>query len=224
MNDTPTVKATISPGYRWRLVLICLMMLGFGAYCIYDWQIGYPLKQQQYEEFTQIKEDNPKTFPEVWAAYAAERGWPTSSSKLEDKSDVDILVQLIMALICVPLGLFFLFKLVRENLRWVAMDETGISASGGHRVAWDAIQSLDETRWATKGIAWLHYTDASGKEHRLLLDDFKSQRDPIKQIVTKVQNLLKPPSGDDDTAGESPDAESGASEDQPHDAESVSAV
>lgn len=225
MNDTPTVKATISNGYRWRLVLITLMMLGFGAYCVYDWQIGYPLKQQQFVEFTQIKEDNPKNFPEVWAAYAAERGWPTSSSGIEEKSDTDILTQLIMALICLPIGFFFLFKLVTESRRWVAMDDTGISGSGGHRVAWDSIQSLDESRWATKGIAWLHYQDGNGSERKLLLDDFKAERQPVTAIVKKVQSLLNPPAeGEADSESPATDEPGESSEGQPESTEPAATV
>ena len=225
MNDTPTVKAKISTGYRVRLILITLMMLGFGAYCVYDWQIGYPLKQEQYLEFKEIEKNHPNDYPQVWEAYAAERGWPTSSSGIQEKTDTDILTQLIMALICVPLGLFFLFKLIKENMRWVAMDDSGISGSGGHRVAWDAIQSLDETRWATKGIAWLHYRDANGSERKVLLDDFKSEREPIKLIVTKVQSLLNPAPVDADQADDqSPSDDAASGQDQTLDTESPAAV
>lgn len=224
MNDTPSVKATISSGYRWRLVLISLLMLGFGAYCVYDWQIGYPLKQQQYVEYQEIKAEH-ENFPEVWAAYAAERDWPTSSSGIEEKSDTDILTQLIMALICVPVGLFFLFKLITESLRWVAMDETGITGSGSHRVAWDSIESLDETRWPTKGIAWLHYKDANGSERKLLLDDFKAEREPVTAIVKKIQSIINPPAeGDDAAENVSPGDQDAASESPSEDVEPTAAV
>ncbi len=184
------VKATISPGYRWRLVLITFIMLGFGAYCVYDWQIGYPLKVEQYETYNEIKEQNPDDYPQVWKAHAEAEGWPNKVPGR--KTSQDVFTQLLMALITVPLGLFFLFKLVKENTRWVAMDEQGITASGGHTVPWDAIKSLDEAKWKTKGIALLHYTDANSRERQILLDDFKQDRDAIKQIVMQVQSLLNP--------------------------------
>lgn len=193
-----TAKATISPGYRWRLVLITFIMLGFGAYCVYDWQIGYPLKVEKFETYNEIKEQNPDDYPLVWKAYAEEQGW---ANKVPGrKTSQDVFTQLLMALITVPLGLFFLFKLVKENGRWVAMDEQGLTASGGHTIPWESIKSLDETKWKTKGIAYLHYADANGSERKILLDDFKQEREPVKQIVTHVQGLLNPAPAEDAVA------------------------
>lgn len=195
MNDPASVKATISSGYRWRLILITFLMLGFGAYCIYDWRIGYPKIKEiglAYQAFT---EANPKDYPQLWPQFAAERGWSIKvpkKIKTPEAYDSDIFTQLIMALITVPLGLFFLVKLFVENGRWVAMDPSGIAGSGGRRVAWDAIERLDEERWKTKGIAYLHYRDETGRSHKMLLDDFKSEREPIDVIVKHVQKLLNP--------------------------------
>lgn len=192
------VKATISPGYRWRLVLITFIMLGFGAYCVYDWQIGYPLKVEKYETYNTIMEENPDDYPRVWSAYVQEKGWPDKVPGR--KTSQDVFTQLLMALITVPLGLFFLFKLVKENTRWVAMDDDGITASGGHNVPWESIRSLDETKWKTKGIAWLHYADAHGSERKILLDDFKQDRESVKQIVSAVQSVLNPGAAEEGAA------------------------
>ncbi|MEM9914500.1 MAG: hypothetical protein AAF911_06045 [Planctomycetota bacterium] len=203
------VKSTISPGYRWRLILITLIMLGFGAYCVYDWRIGYPLKVEKYETYNQIVEDNPNDYPTVWTAYAAEKGWPDKVPGR--KTSTDVFTQLLMALITVPLGLFFLFKLVKENTRWVAMDDNGITASGGHQATWESIKSLDETKWKTKGIAYLHYTADNNRERKILLDDFKQEREPTKQIVTTVQELLNPAAPDEAAAEETTSAAGGES-------------
>ncbi|MEM6853665.1 MAG: hypothetical protein AAF593_04570 [Planctomycetota bacterium] len=203
------VKSTISPGYRWRLILITLIMLGFGAYCVYDWRIGYPLKVEKYETYNQIMEDNPNDYPTVWTAYAAEKGWPDKVPGR--KTSTDVFTQLLMALITVPLGLFFLFKLVKENTRWVAMDDNGITASGGHTVPWESIKSLDETKWKTKGIAYLHYAADNNRERKILLDDFKQEREPTKQIVTTVQELLNPAAPDEAASQETTAAEDGES-------------
>ncbi|MEM9419030.1 MAG: hypothetical protein AAGA25_08290 [Planctomycetota bacterium] len=181
------------------------IMLGFGAYCIYDWQIGYPKIKEIGLAYVEVKEANPDTFPQVWKEHAAERGWPTDTPKkikTAKQYDTDIFTQLLMALITLPLGLFFLSKLVRESCRWVAMDDNGITASGGHKVPWDAIKSLDEEKWKTKGIAWLHYADANGSERKVLLDDFKQQREPTTAIVQQIQGLLNPAPAEDEVAGE----------------------
>lgn len=216
------VKATISPGYRWRLLLITFIMLGFGAYCVYDWQIGYPLKVEKFETYNTIMEENPDDYPQVWKAYVEEKGWPNKVPGR--KTSQDVFTQLLMAIITVPLGLFFLFKIVKENSRWVAMDDNGITANGGHDVPWESIKSLDETKWKTKGIAWLHYANANGSERKILLDDFKQEREPVKQIVSTVQSLLNPAPAEEDAAASdpaseqlSPEKETGeALADQPH--------
>lgn len=204
------VKATISSGYRWRLVLITLMMLGFGVYCIYDWKIGYPHVKEVGLAYQEHKDANPDTYPETWPVFAAEQGWETKvpkKLKTVEKYDSDIRTQLIMACITLPIGLLFLFKLVKESLRWVAMGEDGLTASGGHVVPWESVQGLDDTRWKTKGIAWLHYKDANGAERKILLDDFKSEREPVQQIVKQVQEVLDPGAAEGEAAADVPPAD-----------------
>ena len=196
------IKARISPGYRWRLVLISLAMLGFGLYCVYDWRIGYPRMVEKYQAYEQVRADYPNTHPEVWPREARQRGWDPEPPK--KKTDRDVFTQFLMACIVLPIGGYFLVKLFRENGRWVAMDDHGLTASGGRDIAWDQMQRLDETRWKTKGIAWLHYQGPTGQTRKLLLDDFKSEREPIKQIVQRVQQHLYPDRVADPVASDAP--------------------
>lgn len=191
------VKATISSGYRWRLVLISLLMLGFGVYCLYDWQVTYPRTKEIGLTYQALKESNPENYPELWPSVAAESGWPTEPPlkiKNEKQYDTDIFTQLLMALITLPIGFYFLGKLILESRRWVAMDEQGLTASGGRRIPWSHIQSVDDTRWKTKGILWVHYVDEQGRAGKVLLDDFKAEREPVKRIVEAVQAHLYPQS------------------------------
>jgi hypothetical protein len=184
------IKASISSGYRWRLVLITIVMLGFGAYCVYDWQIGYPKKVEMYETYKQIEADHPTDYPQRWSEYAAQKGWDTRTPKR--KTDRDVFTQLLMAIIVIPIGLFFAFKLVRESGRWVAMDEHGLTARGGVEASWDQVTGLDESRWKTKGIAYAQYNDGQGNTKKLLLDDFKMEREPTKAIVDRVREQVDP--------------------------------
>ena len=184
------IKATISPGYRWRLVLISIVLLGFGAYCVYDWQIGYPLKVEQFDKWTQLETDYPETYPEKWESYALEQGWDTRPPA--KKTDRDVFTQLLMACIVLPIGVYFLVKLIRENARWVAMSDDGFTANGGKSFGWDDVTGLDETKWKSKGIAYVQYRGASNGNQRLLLDDFKMQREPVKAMVQRLQQHLNP--------------------------------
>ncbi|MEO1235636.1 MAG: hypothetical protein AAFX76_02485 [Planctomycetota bacterium] len=193
-----TTKATISSGYRWRLVLITVLMLGFGVLCLKDGFVTYPAQVERYNTFRQLEADFPQTYPDEWKRVAAENGWDEKAPK--KRTPQDVLTQFLMAGLVFPIGLFFLFKLVTETRRWVAMDGDGLTASGGHTVPWDRIERLNEARWKTKGIAWLHYRDDRGDERKVLLDDFKSQREPIQQIVREVQSRLNPVETSEDSA------------------------
>ncbi len=190
------VKATIATGYRLRLVLMSLLMLGFGVYCVYDGHIAYPQTKEIGLAYQELKEANPNTFPELWPALAKENGWSTKvpkKIKTEAEYDSDIKTQWIMAAITGPLGLWFGFKLLRENFRWVAMDDKGLTASGGHEAPWDSITGLQRERWKTKGIAHVVYRDASGsKERKILLDDFKSDREATAKIYDAVLKQVDP--------------------------------
>lgn len=185
------VKATISPGYRWRLVLISVVMVGFGLYCVYDWQVGYPAAQAKYEKYIELRDANPESSgPQLWAQYAPTQGWSTKVPK--EVTDKDIFTQLVMACIVLPIGVFFLGKLVVECRRWVAMDDQGVTASGGHTATWSQMTSLNKDRWRTKGIAYLHYERDNGGSRKILLDDFKSERSAIKAIVDAIDAHLNP--------------------------------
>ena len=185
-----SLKAPTRSGYRWRLGLIGLAMLGFGLYCVYDWQIGYPHKKHVYESYLQIKEQYPQTYPTEWDRHATQRGW--SNAVPSEKTDQDIRTQLIMALITLPIGLYFTWKFIASLSRWIAMDDRGLSASGGKQVPFESIRGVDWSRWKTKGIAVVRYDDA-GRERKLVLDDWKYETQPIKDMATRLQDEYPDP-------------------------------
>jgi len=192
-----SVKATIATGYRLRLLLMTLMMLGFGVYCVYDGHVAYPKTKEIGLAYQELSDQHPDDFPERWPALAESNGWPTKvpgKIKSEAEYDSDIKTQWIMAAITLPLGLFFGYKLLRESFRWVAMDEaTGLTASGGHDAPWEKITGLERERWKTKGIAKVVYQDAArNSERRILLDDFKSDRAAIGKIYDAVLTRVAP--------------------------------
>ena len=186
-----STKASLASGYRFRLILMTLLMLGFGAYCIYDATVAYPLSRDIGAAYEQVKADHPETYPQVWPAEAERLGYPTDVPK-KAKTDTDILTQWVMAAIVLPVGLFFGFKLLKENGRWVAMDEQGLTASGGHAVAWDGVTGLEDERWKTKGIAHVVYGGDGGTERRILLDDFKLEREATKAIYERTLAQVRP--------------------------------
>ena len=187
-------KATIRDAYRWRLGIIALGLLGFAAYCFYDGYIAYPHYKEQWDTYQTVKADYPETYTEEWKRVAADRGW--SAKRPSKTSDWDITTQYLMGAGSLLVGVPFLFGFLRTYTRWVASDEAGLRASGSKVAPWDSITRLDSTRWKTKGIAFVHY-DRDGKEGRILLDDWKFERDPTVQIYDEVREHLGLAEGDE---------------------------
>ena len=186
-----STKASVASGYRFRLILMTLLMLGFGAYCVYDATVGYPYLRDQAAAYEKVKAEHPDDFNEVWPQVAPGLGYKPEVPR-KAKTDTDILTQWVMAAIVLPVGLFFGFKLLKESGRWVAMDDDGLTASGGHAAAWGDVTGLEDERWKTKGIAHVVYRDGAGKERRILLDDFKLERDPTKAIHERTLRQVRP--------------------------------
>lgn len=177
-------KATIRPGYRWRLGIISLAMLAFGGWFIYDGLVAYPRQQTVHETYERIRAENEQDWQTVWVAEAQANGWPQDPPK--PVSDLDIIIQLVCAGITLPLGIIFGLSFVRAGGRWLATDEQGLHTSWGQHATWDAIREIDKTRWKTKGIAVVRYDDG-GTTRKITLDDWKYDREPVGAMLAEVE-------------------------------------
>lgn len=185
-----TARASISPGYRWRLGIIALACLGFAAWFFYDGYVAYPEIQEIHREYERIQAEHPTDFNQRWAEYAESRGWETDLP--ERKEDWDIVTQFIFCGITLPIGLAFLWAFIRTGGRWIASDEAGLHTSWGQHAPWSALRSIDKARWKTKGIAVVHYDD-QGTPRKITLDDWKYEREPTTMIVNHVDERLGTP-------------------------------
>ncbi len=198
-----SIKAKISKGYRWRLAGVGLATLAFGGWFWYDGAIGYPKKQKIQLAFQEVQQDHPDTWQSVWNQMATENGWSTEQPG-EPMTDMSIYTQYIFAAICIPIGLLFGAAYLNAARRWVAIDDEALTTNAGQRVTWDQVESIDKSRWDTKGIAVVHYRNDAGGG-RVVLDDWKFERAPTDQILEKLESHLS----DDDApkAEPAPDSE-----------------
>jgi len=190
------VRATISKGYIWRPGVIGAMMLIFCGWFLYDGFVGYPQQQEIQNAYNKIVQENPGDPVEharLWAEHATAQGWPTSTPKKEI-SDKDILTQKIIAGITAPVGLYFMWTFLMTRGRWVEVDEQAVTTSTGQRTDYDSITSIDKSRWQRKGIAVVHYA-SNGSPGRILLDDWKYEREPTKRILAAIEDRM--PGGSD---------------------------
>ena len=189
MQLTMPTKATTWSGYRWRLALIAAICLGFATWSLYDGFVRYPSYNRMLEQYQGLPEE---TQDDDWPSIAAERGWPTNPLDLpaEKKSVWDIRTQFIMTAITLPIGLIFAFAVIRTFNRWIALDEQGLNTSWGQCVPFEAITKLNKRRWH-KGIAVVYHQDGPD-EQKLVLDDWKYQRETMDSIVEQIEASLSP--------------------------------
>lgn len=185
-----SVKAKLASSYAWRLGVFALLCLGMGSYFFYDGFVRYPEQRRVRQEFNRFLESHPR---EEWMAYAAERGLPpgTQGDPGQDHSDTDIFLQRALAASILSVGVYVAALYAGSFRRWIALDETGLSTSGGQRTPLDAITGLDKRRWRKKGIAVVGYGTADGPGW-IKLDNWKYELEPTNAIVREIESRLRP--------------------------------
>lgn len=209
-------KAIIRPGYRWRLAAIGGVLLAAGFWFLYDGVAGYPKQKLMYDTYMQILNEHPETWQQPWQEAADANGW--SSDIPKPRSNSDIVQQYIYAGLLLPAGVVLLTVFMRMNGRWIAVDEQGLSTSWGTQATWDAIESVDKSRWKNKGIAVVRIrAQQGGKAGKITLDDWKYDCEPTAAILAEVESRLGL-SADDAAADTDVDADADPNADEPADA------
>lgn len=96
----------------------------------------------------------------------------------------DLRGQFIMALICLPLGLLSGFFVARNSLSHFSADGEGLHGFDKDPIPYDAIESIDRTRWDNKGIAKLHVRQGE-RTRKVVLDDWKFRG--MAQILETIE-------------------------------------
>jgi len=183
-------RAEISSSYQVRLAIMAGMFIFWFLYCMYDGYSVYPRQRIIAQEYAEFKAQD-KTGQ--WNAYARSRGWPSDTEGDPGKahSDMNIYTQYIMGYGVLPFAAIFSVSLFRSFGRWIAMDDNALTTSWGKRIDLDAITSLNEKRWRSKGIAVVQYED-QGKQRKLVLDNFHYNDIGICAMVKDLHARLSP--------------------------------
>ena len=182
-------KAIVSKGYLVRVALIAAACTFWGLWSAYDGFVKYPRINRTADAFDAYKEANPQTWEENWAEYAEQHGYPANNNEAgKRKSAFDMISQYVMMLVTLPIGLVMFYSMFAHIGRWIASDEQGLTDSRGASVAYEKITKLDKTRWK-KCIAVVQY-EKDGGEGRLLIDDWKYERQPAGEILLDVESRI----------------------------------
>lgn len=185
-------------------------MLGFMVYCLYDAGINYPLQQQKWEAYEELKESEiekglteeelSETLGDAWNSLAIERGWDPSKQFKERTSD--IYSNYGMAVFAGLIGLWMLYTVFSSNGRWIEANNEGLNSSSGDAITFAEATYLEKKQWDDKGIAWLHF-ERNGKASRFLIDNFKYMREETNAILCRIEEAI----GVDRIKGGKPEAE-----------------
>lgn len=187
-TTTATTRATVAPGYRWRVGLFALLCLGYGAYSLYDGVYRYPWLRQVSIEYEQYQKEGRIA---RWPVRAKSLGWPEDIEPGKPKEMWNIWFNNAVAVVLLPLGLFFTWWYLTAPGKWIQMNEQGLTTSWGQKTDFSSISSINMLRWKTKGIARVSYQEG-GATKRLVLDDWKYTREPIQAMVKAVEGRLRP--------------------------------
>lgn len=162
------IEARVNPGWVAKWLVMGSLLLGMGAWCLYDAVVAYPEHNRRVAAFNELKEQGRLA---DWPTIAAEHGW-SDADPGEPKTDLDILSQWIMLAICGPLGLAAIVIVALHARRRITADEAGLVGPRGERVPYGRITSIDKERWERKGIAVVHYETADGRSLSVKIDDW----------------------------------------------------
>ncbi len=171
----------------WRLALFAGIFLAYACWSAYDGFVAYPEINRKAGHFEDYKKQHAD-WRETWPAYAKANGYPEDPDPA--KGAFSMYAQYVQLGITLPIGLAALVAYLRGFKRFVAADEKGLVTDGGQRADFAGITNLNKDRWKTKGIAVVSY-QAEGIERKLVLDDWKYDRDPTTQLLRLVESYLK---------------------------------
>ncbi len=183
------IRATISGGYRVRLLILALGLLAFAGWSLYDGIYAWPKKQAMYEDL-QVFMEQHDDWQTRWSDHARAQGYPESvvknPTKLKPLDKYDIATQYGMAAVCGPIGLWFAYCWFAAGRRYVEADERGVRTHANVDLTWTQIEKIEDDRWKSKGIAYLKYAG----DQRILLDDWKFDRDATTAIYKLAESKM----------------------------------
>jgi len=191
-EDAPRLVARLSHEYALRLVLLALLLVGWGVACVYDGGRRYPRENQRYAVYARIAETRQTDldWEAKWVAYARGKGWDTGAPK--HHSPLDLKLQFAMALICLPVGLLSVGLFVRNRSSRFSAESLGLHGWGATTIPYDAVERVDRRLWESKGIA-VAWATVNGRRRRVTMDDWKWLG--MEALVREVeQHLSKSPS------------------------------
>jgi hypothetical protein len=183
--SAPTIVAR--PSHHWRdyrakRLALSVMLVIFGIAFAYDGFVGWPRQNERIAELGRQIEDARKNGDDRKVSELdAER------SHIKLHSDMDILMQKVLAFVLIPGGVALLAWSFYQSRGEYRLADNVLHVPGHPPVPLDAVRAIDKTRWERKGIAQLDYELTGGQKGTVTLDDFVYQQRPTDDIFAHIE-------------------------------------
>ncbi len=170
-TDADPITCRSTPWYHKRRIAMLLLVFGFSIAFFYDWSIRYPKhREAQMENKRLLTEKGEADGAAAYAKVAEEKGWPAKPDMHKDY-DYAIKEQLIFGILTAVCGAVMLFFYIRTTRGALTADAESFRTPDGQRVPFASAFRIDRRKWDHKGLAYVYYNDAAGKERRAVIDD-----------------------------------------------------
>jgi hypothetical protein len=179
-------EARISSIWKKQKLFISLFLIAIGAWFFIDGFHFYPKSNERWLKYEEYEKDRNMT---GWREYAKSRGWVTEKPHKFHKPS-DITAQYVCGGLVSLIGGIVLIYWLTQKGRVLRSDDEAVYTPAGNRVPFEAITGLGLKQWDSKGIARVRY-QINGKQGQFVIDDYKFDPDPTRQIFSEIEGKLK---------------------------------
>ena len=169
-NEPEEIICRTTPWYKKRRLLMVAMLLGFSAYFFYDWKVGYPKQQQEYNAYWPVYQElSVKNKDDKgWLAKAKDNGWPESPK--EKDWNYKLKEQFIWGVGTGLAGLGMLIAFMRNKDRVLRANATTLTTPEGVTIPFASVSRIDKRKWDNKALAYLWWQDGEVTK-KAVIDD-----------------------------------------------------
>jgi hypothetical protein len=177
------VIAEPDPGYRWKHLIMAVLVIAGGLWFAYDGWIKWPAENRRIEEIRKEKD----------AAQAANKEQEVERlaaelSKLSHHTEADLLIQKILAFTLPAFGLFWGAWTIKDTRGVYRLIGDTLHVPGHPPITFNDIRRIDKRKWDRKGIAYLHYEHGDPPQQFVMkLDDFAYERKATDEILERIE-------------------------------------
>lgn len=181
-----SITAPITPVWKKQKLLFSIFLFLFGGYFFLDGAIVWPRSNERYRRHAEFMEKEDKN---GWIAYAKEKGWKAEPPE-KLYTDSAIAGQFVVGGVLIMGALVSLAYWAANRGRSLRLDDEAVYGPTGVKVPLPAITGLGLKKWEAKGYARVRYS-MEGKTGEFIIDDYKYEPDPCKEIVEAIKKHLE---------------------------------